>query len=189
MAMRQQAPSKGFQMRLSLFFRFPLPFLLLTGFVYSQPSGGPYGPIDQRYEVPKAKTVYYVAPDGKSDSIGTELDHPTSLEAAIERVVTGDAIILRSGIYRTGGLVLNQGITMQPYEDEHPVLKGTQEATQWEVAQQRVENSLEASLSGSGFALVATTPRGNEDAAAPVQQRHGLHRRRASHFQRLGRRT
>jgi parallel beta-helix repeat protein len=77
-------------------------------------------------------TVYYVAPDGKSDSVGTELANPTTLEAAMERVVTGDAIVLRGGIYRTGGLVLNQGIAMQPYGDEHPVLKGTEVATQWE---------------------------------------------------------
>ena len=55
-----------------------------------------------------------------------------TLEAAIGRVVTGDAIVLRGGIYRTGGLVLNQGITIQPYGDEHPVLKGTEVATQWE---------------------------------------------------------
>ncbi|MGB0065480.1 MAG: right-handed parallel beta-helix repeat-containing protein, partial [Terracidiphilus sp.] len=40
--------------------------------------------------------------------------------------------VLRGGIYRTGGLVLNQGITIQPYGDEHPVLKGTEVATQWE---------------------------------------------------------
>ena len=82
---------------------------------YAQPSGGPYGPIDQRYEIPKAAHVYYVAPDGKPDSPGTSLDQPTTLAAAIERVVTGDAVILRGGVYRTGGLLLNQGITLQPY--------------------------------------------------------------------------
>ena len=31
--------------------------------VGAQPSGGPYGPIQQTYEVPKAPHVYYVAPD------------------------------------------------------------------------------------------------------------------------------
>jgi len=104
----------------------------VAGLVYAQPSGGPYGPIDQRYEIPKAGKVYFVAPDGKADAAGAELAHPTTIEAAMERVVTGDAIVLRGGIYRTGGLVLNQGITMQPYEEEHPVLKGTEVATQWE---------------------------------------------------------
>ncbi len=98
----------------------------------AQPSGGPYGPVDQKYEVPKAPHVYYVAPDGKADAQGTSLEQPTTLESAIERVVTGDAIILRGGVYRTGGLVLNQGVTIQPYGDERPVLKGTQVATKWE---------------------------------------------------------
>ncbi len=98
---------------------------------YAQPSGGPYGPIDQRYEIPKTLHVYYVAPDAKADSPGTTLEMPTTLEAAIERVVTGDAIVMRGGIYRTGGLVLNQGITLQPYADERPILKGTKAATNW----------------------------------------------------------
>src|ERR1700690_88158 len=99
---------------------------------YAQPSGGPYGPIDQSYEIPKAVHVYYVAPDGNAGSPGTTLEQPTTIEAAIERVVTGDAVILRGGAYRTGGLVLNQGITLQSYAGERPVLKGTQVATKWE---------------------------------------------------------
>ncbi|HUL52361.1 MAG TPA: right-handed parallel beta-helix repeat-containing protein [Opitutaceae bacterium] len=98
----------------------------------AQPSGGPYGPIAQRYEVPKAAAhVYYVAPDGTAEAAGTTLAAPTTLEAAITRVVTGDAIILRGGVYRTGDLKLNQAITLQPYADEQPVLKGTQVATKW----------------------------------------------------------
>jgi hypothetical protein len=98
---------------------------------YAQPSGGPYGPIDRRYEIPKAAHVYYAAPDGKADAPGTAAE-PTTIEAAIERVATGDAIVLRGGVYRTGGLVLNQGITLQPYADERPILKGTQVASKWE---------------------------------------------------------
>jgi hypothetical protein len=109
-----------------------LVFFFVAGLVYAQPSGGPYGPIDQRYELPKAGKVYFVAPDGKSDAGGADAAHPTTIEAAMERVATGDAIVLRGGIYRTGGLVLNQGITIQPFEEEHPVLKGTLIATQWE---------------------------------------------------------
>jgi len=113
-------------------------FLLLCSIVFAgapgcaQPSGGPYGPIDQRYEIPKAAHTYYVAPDGSAGSPGTTLEQPTTLEAAIERVVTGDAIVMRGGVYRTGGLVLNQGITLQPYGDERPILKGTEVATKWE---------------------------------------------------------
>ena len=39
---------------------------------------------------------------------------------------------MRGGTYRTGDLTLNQGITIQPYADEKPVLKGTLVATKWE---------------------------------------------------------
>jgi parallel beta-helix repeat protein len=104
----------------------------------AQPSGGPYGPIDRRYEIPKAAHVYYVAPGGRADSSGTTLEQPTTLEAAIERVVTGDAIVMRGGVYRTGGLSLNQGITLQPYAGERPVLKGTEVATKWEALRNNV---------------------------------------------------
>jgi hypothetical protein len=116
-----------------------LCFLLFAGAPgYAQPSGGPYGPIDQRYEIPKAAHVYYVAPDGKADSPGTTLEQPATLEIAIERVVTGDAIVMRGGVYRTGGLILNQGIALQPYADERPILKGTQVATKWEALRNNV---------------------------------------------------
>jgi len=98
---------------------------------WAQPSGGPYGPIQQRYDVPKAPHVYYVAPDGKADAAGTSLQQPTTIETAIAQVVTGDAIIVRGGIYRTGNLVLSQGITIQPYANERPVFKGTEIATGW----------------------------------------------------------
>ena len=107
--------------------------LLTAAPAQAQPSGGPYGPVPQTYEVPKtAAHVFYVAPDGKTDAPGTSVDAPTTLESAIPRAITGDAIILRGGTYRTGGLVFNQGITLQPYKDEVPVLKGTRVAAKWE---------------------------------------------------------
>ena len=105
--------------------------LLSAAPLSAQPSGGPYGPIQQTYDVPAAPHVYYVAPDGAADAPGT-LTQPTTLESAIAHVVTGDAVVLRGGIYRTGGLLLNQGITLQPYRDERPILKGTQLATNWQ---------------------------------------------------------
>ena len=109
--------------------------LVLLGSVpgWAQPSGGPYGPIPQRHDIPKsAPHVYYVGPDGQADAAGTTLAQPTTLEAAVARATTGYAIVLRGGIYRTGGLMLNQGITLQPYSDEHPILKGTRVAANWE---------------------------------------------------------
>ncbi len=108
--------------------------LLCAAFVpaSAQPSGGPYGPLQQTYQLPKvAGKIYYVAVDGKADQSGESLAQPTSLEAAIERVSTGDAIVMRGGTYRTGNLLLNQGITIQPYADEQPVLKGTFVPTEW----------------------------------------------------------
>jgi len=105
---------------------------LLAAVAVAQPSGGPYGPVPQRYAVPKAAHVYFVAPDGRAEASGASIAEPTSIEAAIARVVTGDAIVLRGGTYRTGGLQLNQGVTIQPYLEEVPVLKGTRVATQWQ---------------------------------------------------------
>jgi parallel beta-helix repeat protein len=98
----------------------------------AQPSGGPYGPLLQKYEVPAVTgKIYYVSADGKAENSGESLSQPTSIEAAFEQVSTGDAIILRGGIYRTGNLILNQGITIQPYGNEQPVLKGTFIADSW----------------------------------------------------------
>ena len=99
---------------------------------YAQPSGGPYGPINQNYQLPKVSgKLFYVAPNGKADLEGTTLEQPTSIEVAISKAKTGDAIILRGGTYRTGNLEFNQGITLQPYADEQPVFKGTYEAKDW----------------------------------------------------------
>ncbi|MGB2870207.1 MAG: right-handed parallel beta-helix repeat-containing protein [Bacteroidota bacterium] len=112
-----------------------LGILLLALFASAsaQPSGGPYGPIRQTYALPKgAEKIYYVAADGSGEQTGESLDKPTTLESAIERAVTGDAIVLRGGTYRTGNLLLNQGVTIQPYADEEPVLKGTLVATNWQ---------------------------------------------------------
>jgi len=100
---------------------------------HAQPSGGPYGPIRQTYTAPKdAARVYYVSPDGKADIAGASLEDPTTLGSAIARAVTGDAVVLRGGTYRTGNLEFNQGITLQPHADERPILKGTHVATAWE---------------------------------------------------------
>ncbi|MBN2347470.1 MAG: right-handed parallel beta-helix repeat-containing protein [Bacteroidales bacterium] len=124
------------QKKKSLLIRLLIALLLVisgTLSVIAQPSGGPYGPIQQQYELPSvAGTIYYVAPDGKVEATGNSLQQPTSLEEAMKRVKTGDAIVLRGGTYRTGNLILNQGITMQPYADEQPILKGTYMASEWE---------------------------------------------------------
>lgn len=128
-------------MNLSLFFIVkkriwkPLLCCLVFGAIstMAHPSGGPYGPIRQTYALPDVEgQIYYVAPDGQTDASGKTLEEPTTIESAIQQVKTGDAIVLRGGVYRTGNLILNQGITMQPYQDEEPILKGTYVATEWE---------------------------------------------------------
>ena len=115
-----------------------LSLLCVAFAAWAQPSGGPYGPVARHYDVPETGRVYYVAPDGTADAEGASADRPTTLEAAVERVVTGDAIVLRGGTYRSGDLRLNQGITLQPYAGERPVLKGTKIAAEWQALQDGV---------------------------------------------------
>jgi hypothetical protein len=103
--------------------------------LYAQPSGGPYGPVQKYYELPDVQgTIYFVSPDGSPNVAGKSPEAPTSIELAFIKAVTGDAIVLRGGIYRTGNLTFNQSIIMQPYQDEHPVLKGTKVADKWQKA-------------------------------------------------------
>ena len=126
--------TSGFKKQFTLFLIF-LNTVLFIPFsdLPAQPSGGPYGPITQTYQIPRgAGKIYYAAPEGKAEQSGESLSDPTTINAAIERAKTGDAIILRGGVYRTGNLVFNQGITIQPYADEQPVLKGTYVADKWE---------------------------------------------------------
>ncbi len=115
-----------------------LTSVLFAAAASAQPSGGPYGPVDQNYKIPKAPHVYYVAPDGKADAAGTSLKAPTTIDAAVEKAVTGDAIVLRGCVYRTGNLTFNQKIIFQPYATERPILKGTEVATKWEPAGENV---------------------------------------------------
>ena len=85
--------------------------LLVSGSQYAnaQPSGGPYGPENQTYELPKVSgKIYYVALDGKAGVQGDQFTQPTSIESAFANVKTGDAIVLRGGTYRTGDLEFNQ---------------------------------------------------------------------------------
>ena len=103
--------------------------------VNAQPSGGPYGPVHKTYELPKVSgKIFYVAPDGDANATGIDISKPITLEAAVKKGDTGDAIILRGGVYRTGTLVFNQGLTFQPYKDEQPLLKGTFVADKWQQA-------------------------------------------------------
>ena len=112
-------------------------FVLIAVFVFSQLSISAqtdkrYGPGDYIYEIPEdVNNVFYVSPEGKPDAPGNSIDSPTDLETAVKKARTNDLIVLRGGVYRTGRLTFNQGFTMQPYNDEKPVIKGTYMATDW----------------------------------------------------------
>ncbi|MBN1925745.1 MAG: right-handed parallel beta-helix repeat-containing protein [Prolixibacteraceae bacterium] len=96
------------------------------------PDKSVYGPQASVYELPDVPgKTYFVAPKGDSQSEGESIENPTTIESAIARVSTGDAIVMRGGTYRTGNLTFNQGITIQPYQDEQPELKGTLVANDW----------------------------------------------------------
>ena len=106
--------------------------LILSTVIIAKPSGGPYGPLHKSYDLPDvAGNIYFVAPDGEPKSNGENLNNPTTLQSVIAKVETGDAIILRGGTYRTGNLTFNQGITIQPYKDEKPIIKGTLIPDEW----------------------------------------------------------
>jgi hypothetical protein len=105
----------------------------VTTAAFASPPPGHYGPTRTDFGIPQVEgTIYYAATNGSPDAEGATPDRPTTIEAAVARVTTGDAIVLRGGTYRTGSLVLNQGVTIQPYRDEHVTLKGTRVATEWE---------------------------------------------------------
>ncbi len=113
--------------------------LFLTAISIAQPSGGPYGPVHKTYELPKVSgKIFYVSPDGDSNVAGTDISKPTTLETAVKKGVTGDAIILRGGVYRSGTLTFNQGLIFQPYKNEQPLLKGTFVADKWEKAGEKL---------------------------------------------------
>ncbi|QQS37009.1 MAG: right-handed parallel beta-helix repeat-containing protein [Ignavibacteriales bacterium] len=110
-----------------------LVVLLSINLLVAQPSGGPYGPIHQTYELPNVSgSIIYVSVDGSIKSNGESITNPTTIESAFQNANSGDAIILRGGTYRTGNLIFNQGITIQPYLDEKVIVKGTYVADKWE---------------------------------------------------------
>jgi len=87
-------------------------------------------PIAQSFALPEVEgRVFFVAPDGSDTASGETVEEATSLDAAFARV--GDAVVMRGGTYRTGDLLLNQGITFQAYNDEPPIWKGTRVAKDW----------------------------------------------------------
>jgi hypothetical protein len=107
-----------------------------TGYYESTPAPqfiaehlGPFGPREKSYTPPDG--AVFVAPDGRDSNSGTTPDSPITLPGAISEAGTGSVIVLRGGVYRTGDLEFNKKITLQPYLDERPVLKGSEIAEDW----------------------------------------------------------
>ncbi len=154
---------------------------------YAQPSGGPYGPIDQRYEIPKAAHVYYVAPDGKADAPGTTLDradHARGGDRARRHRRRHRDARRRLPHRRPGPQPGHHAAALRrrtPDPQGHPGGDKVGDA-----AQQRLEDLVDTPLPGRAPRLVAARPRGHAHAAAPVQQRHGVRGRRTAEVGGLG---
>jgi hypothetical protein len=100
----------------------PVPSYILEQF-------GPFGPQEKTYNVPTG--AIFVAPNGLSTASGSSIDNPTTLPAAISKVTTGSVIVLRGGNYHVGNMSFNKKITIQPYLNEKPVIKGCSVAGTW----------------------------------------------------------
>ncbi len=90
---------------------------------------GPFGPQEKTYNVPAG--AIFVAANGLSTASGSSADSPTTLPTAIGKVTTGSVIVLRGGTYHVGNMVFNKRITIQPYLNEKPVIKGSSVAATW----------------------------------------------------------
>ena len=69
------------KLNLRLFFISILFLLLIFNLplTFAQPSGGPYGPVQKNYELPKVSgKIYYAAVDGKPDQSGETINNPTN---------------------------------------------------------------------------------------------------------------
>ena len=82
---------------------------------------------------------YYVATDGSDQAAGTAVDMPfATLTKAFKVAGPGDAIFLRGGTYRelvqvsSGGGAPGAYLTVQAYNQEVPVIKGSNLVSGWE---------------------------------------------------------
>lgn len=77
-------------------------------------------------------TDIYVAPDGDDAGAGTAMAPLQSVQSAVDRAAAGDAIWLRSGVYRESIVVrAKRNISIAACPGEAPVLKGSQIVADW----------------------------------------------------------
>lgn len=84
-----------------------------------------------------AATTYYVANNGNDINNGTSVSTPfKTIQKAMGKVVAGDTVYVRGGTYREeinayrGGTATNP-VTVSAYQDEVPVIKGSEIVTGW----------------------------------------------------------
>src|SRR5690242_14896284 len=82
-------------------------------------------------------STYYVAPNGLDTNPGTALDQPLkTIQAAAERAVAGDTVMIRGGTYRETIKPAHSGtasarITFAPYNNETVTVSGTDLVSGW----------------------------------------------------------
>lgn len=94
------------------------------------------------YPVP-AQNAFFVAPEGDEVNTGVDLNSPWTLAKALRDAPSGATLLLRGGTYRTGfrnsenggervnETLISKALTIQPYNDEIPILKGSLVAKDW----------------------------------------------------------
>jgi len=74
---------------------------------------------------------WYVAPSGSNSNAGT-IDSPfKTVGNAVSRAISGDEIYLREGVYRETVTVTKNNIKIFAYQDETPILKGSDLMSDW----------------------------------------------------------
>lgn len=85
---------------------------------------------DTAYPIP-CEAVYFVAPNGSADNLGT-IDSPWTVQKAISDAPAGSTIIFRGGEYRgVDNLSMTRRLTLQPYPHERAWIKGSTIVTGW----------------------------------------------------------
>lgn len=89
--------------------------------------------------------TYYVSTTGKDTNSGTSTSYPfRTIQRAVDTAIAGDIINVRGGTYREevsiyrGGGSAGKYVTLQGYQSEKPVLKGSELVTGWTLHSGRI---------------------------------------------------
>ncbi len=112
---------------------------MITCFMAQSQPNGSYGPKTISYPVPSG--AYFASPTGTGNACTQS--NPCSLSTALSSAPSGRTIVLRGGTYRIHSTKIPRTLTLQPYNGEKVVFKGTKIAENW----QREGNMWETSWS------------------------------------------